>query len=93
MNDREKETFRILYEFYLEIRENPIRDQAGWDKLAERVGQLSIQLDIDHNPLGWHMLVAIMDTLNDLYKDGKIPMPDGYMQNPWRGQTDMQGVV
>lgn len=80
MNELEKESFRLTFEFYLKIRENPIRDQAGWDKFAEEVGDLAEQLKCDDNPLGWNLLIAVLETINTLYAGGKIPMPEGYMK-------------
>lgn len=90
MNEREKEAFRICYEFYLKIRENPIKTQAGWDDFAKEVGDICEKLDISHNPLGWHLINAILETIGDLYKDGKIPLPDNYA-TPFAGkQTEME---
>ena len=42
------------------------------------VEKLGLDLDIGHNPLGWHLMNAVLDTFNDLYKNGMKPVPAGY---------------
>lgn len=78
MNDAEVNAFRIVYQFYAKWREIVIETQDQWNKFAQDVGQMGRDLGIDHNPLGWHLMEAVLETINDLYKDGMKPMPAGY---------------
>ena len=78
MNEKENESFRFVYQFYDKWRETIIETQEQWDRFAKDVGRLALDLDIDHNPLGWHLMNAVLDTINDLYKNGMKPVPAGY---------------
>ena len=78
MNEKENESFRFVYQFYDKWRGTIIETQEQWNQFAKDVGQLGIDLDIDHNPLGWHLMNAAIDTINDLYKGGMKPVPAGY---------------
>ena len=78
MNEKEKNAFRLIYEFYSKWREIILETDGQWTDFAHDVGQLGVDLDIDHNPLGWHMMKAVLDTFNDLYKDGMKPVPENY---------------
>lgn len=78
MNELETKAFRLVYNFYSKWRDIMIETQAQWNQFAEDVGQLGRDLDIDHNPLGWHLMEAALETFNDLYHGGKVPVPVGY---------------
>ena len=78
MNDNEEKAFRLVYEFYKKWRETVIETEEQWTAFAGGVGALGVLLDVDHNPLGWHLMNAVLETFNDLYKGGKKPMPAGY---------------
>ena len=78
MNELETKAFRLVYNFYAKWRDIMIETQAQWDQFAEDVGQLGRDLDIDHNPLGWRLMIAALDYINDLYQNGMKPMPAGY---------------
>ena len=78
MNELETKAFRLVYNFYAKWRDIMIETQSQWDQFAEDVGRLARDLDIDHNPLGWHLMEAVLETFNDLYQGGKIPVPSGY---------------
>ena len=78
MNEKETKAFRLVCNFYAKWRDIMIETQDQWDQFAEDVGQLGRDLDIDNNPLGWHLMEAVLETFNDLYQDGKIPVPAGY---------------
>ena len=84
MNEKEKESFRLAFSFYEKWRSVIIETQEQWDQFAADVGQLGRDLDIDHNPLGWNLMYAVIETVNDLYKDGMKPLPAGYF-----GRDDM----
>ena len=78
MNENEEKAFRKAYEFYQQWRETVIETDEQWKQLADDVGIFAGALDVDHNPLAGHLLTAILDTLNDLYRGGMKPMPAGY---------------
>lgn len=78
MNENEEKAFRAAYGFYSKWRETVIETVAQWDELADDVRKFAVDMDVDHNPLAWHLLTAILDTLNDLYRGGMKPMPAGY---------------
>ena len=78
MNENEEMAFRKAYEFYQKWRETVIETDEQWKQLADDVGIFAVALDVDHNPLAGHLLTAILDTLNDLYRGGMKPMPAGY---------------
>lgn len=78
MNEHEEKAFKKAYEFYQYWRETVIETDEQWSQLADDVRMFSMDMDIDHNPLAAHLLTAVLDTLNDLYKNGMKPMPAGY---------------
>ena len=78
MNEKEKASFRLVYEFYQKWRETILETQEDYDLFAEDVGRLARDLDIDHNPLGWHLMYAAVEALSDLYRDGRKPVPANY---------------
>ena len=78
MNEKENESFRMIYQFYDKWRETIIETQDQWNRFAKDVEKLGLDLDIGHNPLGWRLMNAVLDTFNDLYKNGMKPVPAGY---------------
>lgn len=78
MNENEEKAFKAAYGFYAKWRETVIETDEQWNELAADVGLYVASTDVDHNPLAGHLLVAILDTINDLYKGGMKPMPAGY---------------
>ena len=78
MNENEEQAFRAAYMFYARWRETIIETDEQWQLLTEDVGLYAKNENIDHNPLAAHLLTAVLDTLNDLYKNGAKPLPAGY---------------
>jgi hypothetical protein len=78
MNEKEKQSFRLVFEFLEKWRGTVIETDEQWKGLADDVGQLGADLDIDHNPLGWRLMIAALDYFNDLYQNGMKPMPARY---------------
>ena len=76
MNEAEENAFRVVYGFYKKWRENVIETQEQWDEFAEDVGKTITAMDV--NPLGFRLMTAVLDHINDLYRDGMKPMPAGY---------------
>ena len=79
MNENEKRSFQLVFGFYEKWRGTVIEKQEQWAQFSEDVCQLGADLDIDHNPLGWHLINAALDTFNDLYSGGMKPMPENYL--------------
>ena len=78
MNEKERQAFEIVFRFYEKWREQILETDDQWQAFSDDVGRMAADLDIDHNPLGWHMMCAALETFNDLYKDGRKPMPANY---------------
>ena len=76
MNENEDRAFGLVYNFYKKWRETVIETDEQWDAFAQDVGRLSAQ--ICDCRLGWHLMYGVLDTINDLYKDGAKPMPANY---------------
>lgn len=77
MNEKERQAFALAYNFYEKWR-SVVIDGDQWQDFARDVEQLGLDLDIGHNPLGWHLMNAVLDTFNDLYKGGMKPLPENY---------------
>ena len=78
MSDKEKHAFRLVFDWYKKWREVIITTDEQWNEFADSVGNLARDLDVDHSPLGSHLMMAVIDTINDLYKDGKQPVVCNY---------------
>lgn len=78
MNDKEKKAFRIAADFYQRWRETIIETDDQWLAFAEDSGRCAEEVDINHNPLGLQLMIAVVNAIGDLYKDGMKPMPANY---------------
>jgi len=78
MNDKERAAFSLAFSFYEKWREKPIETEAQWSAFAEDVGRYVRKADCSNCRLAWHLLEGVLATFNDLYKDGKIPLPANY---------------
>ena len=78
MSEKEEAAFRTVFGFYARWRDTVIETDEQWTELADDFGRTCEALDTDNNPLGWYLLTAVMETINDLYKGGMKPMPAGY---------------
>ena len=78
MNEKEQNAFRVAVEFYAKWRETVIERDEQWQEFAADVGLFSRDADVDNCPLAWHLLTAVLETFNDLYRNGTKPMPSGY---------------
>lgn len=78
MNENEEKTFQIAYQFFAKWRETVIETDEQWNEYAQDMTGMAVAMDIANNPLGLHMLTAIGDTFNDLYRGGMKPMPANY---------------
>ena len=78
MNDKERTAFSLAFSFYEKWREKPIETDAQWSTFAEDVGRYVRDADCSNCRLAWHLLEGVLATFNDLYKDGKVPLPANY---------------
>ena len=78
MNDKEELAFKLSVAFYQKWRETIIETEEQWSELAEDVGKYCVDSDVDNCILAGNLLKALMDTFNELYKDGAKPLPANY---------------
>ena len=78
MNETERSIFQKVIAFYDKWRSEIIETDEQWNAFADDVGLLGKDPDINGHPLGWHLLTAVLDTFNALYKNGMKPVPEGY---------------
>jgi hypothetical protein len=78
MNDKERAAFSLAFSFYEKWREKPIETDEQWSAFAEDVGRYVREADCSNCRLAWHLLEGVLNTFNDLYKDGKVPLPANY---------------
>ena len=76
MNEAEENAFRAVYEFYKKWRETVIETQEQWDEFAGDVGVLC--RENGSNPVGPHLITAVLNAFNDMYLHGMKPIPAGY---------------
>lgn len=76
MNELEQKAFRIIVDFYNKWRSTIIETEEQWDELAADVGRIGEMSG--SCPLLFHLLTAALETLNELYKDGRKPVPANY---------------
>ena len=72
MPDEEKRVFSEalqLYERYRSIR----MTENDWVKLTDDLAAFETKWNFKENPLAYHIGCAIIETLGDMYKDGKTP--------------------
>ena len=75
MNDREKESFQIVFRFYEKWREITIDTDQQWLAFVEDVGLLAADLSSVPCPLGQHLMEAVLDSINEtcrcwLFREG-----------------------
>lgn len=78
MTEREAQTWKRCIDFYMKWRAVIIETEEQWQAFAAESGQLALDLDVDHNPLGQHLYLGILDTFSDLYRNGMKPVPANY---------------
>ena len=82
MNELEERAFKEAFGFYAKWRETVIETEEQWTAVANDVGAYMARFS--ECVLAGKLITAVMDALNELYKDGKKPMPAGYF-----GRDDM----
>ena len=82
MNELEERAFKEAFGFYAKWRRTVIETEEQWTEVANDVGAYMARFS--ECVLAGKLITAVMDALNELYKDGKKPMPAGYF-----GRDDM----
>lgn len=78
MTENEENSFKICFRFYSKWREGTIETDEQWIAFAEDLGRLAADLSACQCPLGQHLLEAVLDSINDLYKNGMKPVATNY---------------
>ena len=78
MNDKEKEAFRAAFEFYAKWRDTVMETDEQWAAFEEDVKKYLKEQDVENCPLAWRLINAVLETFNDLYRDGMKPLPADY---------------
>ena len=78
MTENEQKSIEISIRFYAKWREITIDTDQQWEAFAEDVGRMVADLSAVPCPLGVHMLEAVLDSINDLYKNGMKPVTVSY---------------
>ena len=76
MSEQEKNDFRVIYNFYDRWRSTIIETDDQWCDFALDIAKTSEELS---RPFGWHLLDAVINTINDLYRNGAKPDAVGYL--------------
>ena len=76
MNEQEENAFREAWRFLSKWRETVIETDGQWQQFADEVGEI---LNGDpENGLLWKLMTAVLDHINDLYRNGMKPLPADY---------------
>ena len=78
MNETEAGIFRKIIAFYDKWRNEIIETDEQWKQFSDEVGKIGRDPEMGGTKLGWHLLEAVLDTFNDLYRNGMKPMPANY---------------
>ena len=82
MTENEEKSFQLCYRFYSRWREITIDTDKQWEDFASDVGVLAAELSAVPCPLGQHLFEAVLDSINDLYKNGMKPVAVDYFGRP-----------
>ena len=75
MTEHEQQMFRLVIAFYDKWRSVIIETDEQWNEFAQDLKQLEAKLT---PPLGYHLMDAVVDTINDLYRNGMKPVQENY---------------
>jgi hypothetical protein len=78
MSEAERESIRLAIGFYMKWREGIIETDEDWDRFAKESGELVQDLSKHYSRIGLHLFDAVMTTFNDLYQNGRKPVPANY---------------
>ena len=78
MTENEEKSFKICFDFYSKWRECVIETDEQWETFAQDTGRMAAALAAVPCPLGQHLLEAVLDSINDLYKNGMKPVATNY---------------
>ena len=77
MTENERKSMQICADFYAKWREDTIEGDK-WDDFAKDVGRMAAELEQMPCPIGQRMMEAVLDAINDLYKNGMKPVKQSY---------------
>ncbi len=81
-NINAQQSFRLVYEFFNEFNGKVLTTENDWKAFAESARDTADQMGVngtpDNNPLGWRLLDAVMETISEQYRGGKVPKPINY---------------
>ncbi|MBQ1790650.1 MAG: hypothetical protein II008_10745 [Oscillospiraceae bacterium] len=75
MNDQEQNDFKQVFGFYDRWRSVILETDDQWLAFGKDAGETSTRITQN---LGWKLLMAAIDAISDMYKNGRKPMPAGY---------------
>lgn len=78
MSGEEKESIRLAIGFYMKWREGVIETEEEWGRFAAETGELVRDMSRCYSRIGLHLFDAVMTTFDELYRNGRKPVPDNY---------------
>ena len=78
MTDNEQKAFRMVFTFCEKWRDTVMETDEQWEKFEDDVKAYLKEQDVANNPLAWRLINAVLETFNDLYRDGMKPLPADY---------------
>lgn len=76
MNEQEEAAFKAAIGFLSKCRETILETDDQWLEYANDVGRVSA--DLEGNTLAQFLLMAVVEYIGFLYKDGMKPVPANY---------------
>ena len=78
MTEQDKALFREIYAVYDKYRGRTMSVDDDFAECMTEICSIGVKYDWGNNPLANHLVMAIIDTFNDLYKDGKTPVEPSF---------------
>ena len=79
MTGNEEKSIALCVRFYAKWRETAIETDGQWEAFAKDLGRLAADLEGVKCPVGCRMFDAVIDAINDLYKNGMVPVGEDYL--------------
>lgn len=82
MPEEDGKIFQEAFGIYNKYRWEEIKTPERWKELMDEIRDFAVRYRYAENVLAVHMSCMLIDTFNDLYKDGKKPViPDYFGRN------------
>ena len=78
MPEGDSTLFRDAYEVWKKWR-GKIISPWEWEQVYQDICKVANDHDWKNNPLALHLCSALVDTFDDLYRDGKTPVLAGFI--------------